>query len=104
MDKDTAIDLCRDALWQILDEHRSNEAKMKADVIPQTAAAYFASTRMAMIAIKALRGINALSVADATQLVSEIAAAAETAMSIVTSDQIERSVGLGVETGRAGNS
>lgn len=96
------IDLCRDALWQIIDEHRSNEAKMKADVIPQTAAAYFASTRMTMIAIKALRGINAISVADATQLVSEIATAAGTAMSIVTMDQIERSDGLHIKNGRPG--
>jgi hypothetical protein len=102
VDKDAEIDLCRDALWQILNEHRSNEAKLKADVIPQTAAAYFASTRMAMIAIEALRGINAISVAAATQLVSEIATAAGTAMSIVTMDQIDRSVGLGVHNGRAG--
>ncbi len=95
------IDLCRDALWQIIEEHRSNEAKLKADVIPQTAAAYFASTRMAMIAIEALRGINAISVTDAARLVSEIAAAAGTAMSIVTIDQIDRNIRLGVENGGA---
>ncbi|KPF62810.1 hypothetical protein IP69_19695 [Bosea sp. AAP35] len=57
---------------------------------------------MAMIAINAHRGINAISVAEATQLIGDIAAAAGTAMSIVTIDQIERSVGLGAETGGAG--
>jgi hypothetical protein len=96
---DGAIDLCRDALWKIIDEHKSNEAKMKADVIPQTAAAYFASTRMAAIAIEALRSINAITVSDATNLIGETAAAAQTAMSIVTIDQIEQRLGLDIETG-----
>ena len=43
-----------------------------------------------MIAINALRGINTISVAEATQLIGDIAAAAATAMSIVTTDQIDQ--------------
>jgi hypothetical protein len=104
VDKDTMINLCRDALWQIINEHKSNEAKMRADVIPQTAAAYFASTRVAMIAIETLQGINAISGADATRLISETAAAVTTAMSIVTIDQIDRKVGFSAENCRSGGS
>lgn len=99
MDNERIVEMCRDALWRVLDEHRLNEDKMKIDVSSQTAAAYFASTRMAMIAIETLHAIKELSEADAAKLIGEIAAAAGTAMSIVTADQVERGALLIVENG-----
>lgn len=97
MDKEAIIEKCRDALWRVLDEHRLNEKNIKYDVTLQTAAAYFASTRMAMIAIETLHGINELSAADAGELIGEITATAETAVSIAKADQIEQRTRLIVE-------